>query len=81
MKLTEFIFDLLPSDGFARLPRWHSARESTCQCRRLGFDPWIRKIPWKRKWQPIPVFLPGKSHGQRSLAGYSPWDCKESDTI
>ena len=36
------------------------------------FNPWVSKIPWKRKWQPTPVFLPGKSHGQRSLAGYSP---------
>ena len=41
-------------------------------------DPWVGKILWSRKWQPIPVFLPGKSHRQRSLAGYSPWDCKES---
>ena len=47
--------------------------------RRRGFDPWIRKIPWRRKWQPTPVFLPGKFHGQRSLAGYSPWGHKESD--
>ena len=45
-----------------------------------GFDPWVRKIPWRRKWQPTPVFLPGKSHRQRSLAGYSPWGPKESDT-
>ena len=44
-----------------------------------GFDPWVRKIPWRRKWQPTPVFLPGKSHRQRSLAGYSPWGPKESD--
>ena len=43
-------------------------------------DPWVGKIPWRRKWQPTPVFLPGKSHGQRSLAGYSPWTLKESDT-
>ena len=50
------------------------------QCRRPGFDPWIRKIPWRRKWQPTPVLLPGKSHGQRSLVGYSPWGCKEQDT-
>ena len=40
---------------------------------------WVRKIPWKRKWQPTSVFWPGKSHGQRSLVGYSPWGCKESD--
>ena len=48
-------------------------QESTCQCRRLEFHPWVRKIPWRRKWKLTPVFLPGKSHGQRSLAGYSPW--------
>ena len=41
--------------------------------RDVGFDPWVGKIPWRRKWQPTPVFLPGKSHGQRSLAGYSPY--------
>ena len=41
--------------------------------RRLGFDPWVGKSPWRRKWQPTPVFLPGKSHGQRRLAGCSPW--------
>ena len=49
------------------------------QCWRLRFDPWVGKIPWRRKWQPIPVLSPGKSHGQRSLVGYSPWSCKESD--
>ena len=46
---------------------------------RPGFKPWVKKIPWRRKWQPTAVFLPGKSHGQRSLVGYSPWGCKESD--
>ena len=45
-----------------------------------GFNLWVRKIPWIRKWQPTPVCLPGKSHGQSSLVGYSPWHCKESDT-
>ena len=55
-----------------------SGKES-CQCRRCkrcGFDPWVRKIPWRRKWQPTPIFLPRKSHGQRSLVGYGR---KESD--
>ena len=42
-----------------------------------GDDPWVRKIPWRRKWQPIPLFLPGKFHGQKSLVGYSPWGCTE----
>ena len=48
--------------------------------RRQGFDPWVRKIPWRRRWQPTPIFLSGKSHGQRRLAGYGPWACKELDT-
>ena len=62
------------------LPRWLSGKETTCQCRRHRFDPWVGKIPCRKKWQPTPVFLPGKSHGQRSLAGYSPWGRKELDT-
>ena len=45
-----------------------------------GMEPWVRKIPWRRKWQPTPVFLPGKSRGRRSLVDYSPWGCKELDT-
>ena len=49
------------------------------QCGRCRFDPWVGKIPWRRTWQPTPVFLPGESHGQRSLVGYGPWDRKESD--
>ena len=54
-------------------------KEPGCQCRRLRFHPWVGKIPWRRKRQPTPVFLPGKSHGQRSLGGYGPWGCRESD--
>ena len=49
------------------------------RCGRLGFDLWVRKIPWRREWQPTPVFLPGEFHGQRSLVGYSSWSHKESD--
>ena len=66
-----------------RASSWLSCKESACQCRRHRaheFNPWVRKIPWRRKWQPAPIFLPGKSHGQRSLEGYSPWGAKESDT-
>jgi len=44
------------------------------------FDPWVRKIPWRREWLPTPEFLPGEFHAHRSLASYSPWGCKESDT-
>ena len=58
-------------------------KEPACQCgrhERHGFDPWVGKIPWRRAWQPTPVFLPGEVHGQRSLAGYSPWGHKELDS-
>jgi len=60
-----------------------AGKESSCQYRRpkrYGFSPWVGKIPWRRKWQPTPVFLLRKFHRQRSLAGYSPGGCKESDT-
>ena len=46
----------------------------------MQFHPWVGKILWRRAWQPTPVFLPAESHGQRSMAGYGPWGCKESDT-
>ena len=64
------------------IPGGASGKESACQCRRHrrhGFHPWVRKILWSRKWKLIPVFLPWKFHGQRSLLGYSPWGCKELD--
>ena len=62
------------------LPSGSSGKESACQCRRhkrRRFDPWIGKIPWRRAQQPTSVFLPGESHGQRSLVGYSPQCCKD----
>ena len=55
-----------------------SGKEFTCQRKRYQrsrFDPWVRTIPWSREWQPTPACLPGKFHGQRSAAGYSPWGC------
>ena len=63
-----------------RSSRWLSGKEPTCQYRRHRFSPWGGKIPWRRKWQPTLVFLPGESHGHRRLVGYSPWDHRESDT-
>ena len=57
------------------IPRWLSGKESACQrrrCRRRGFDPSVRKISWRRAWQPTPVFLPGEAHGQRHLSDNSP---------
>ena len=59
-----------------------SGKEPTWQCRRCkrcAFDSWVGTIPRRRKWQPTPIFLPGESHGQRSLVGYSPWGHKELD--
>ena len=61
-------------------PGGTSGKEPTCQCRRCkrcGFDPWVGKIPWRRAQKLTPVFLPGESHGQRSLGGYRPWGHKE----
>ena len=62
-------------------PGGTSGKKPACQCRRQKrprFDPWVGKIYWRWAWQPTPVFLPGESHGQRSLMGYSPWAGKES---
>ena len=72
-------------NGMSGLPWQLSGKKSACSsdCRRLrrhGFNPWVRKTFWMRKWQPTPVFLLGKFHGQRTLMGYSPWGCKMSDT-
>ena len=58
-----------------------SGKESACQCRsrRPRFNPWVRKTPWRRAWQPTPVLLPGKFHGQRRLVGYIPWGRREAN--
>ena len=61
------------------LPSWLRQLGIHLQCRRPGFYPWVGKIPFRREWQPPPVLLLGEFHGQRSQAGYSPWDHKESD--
>ena len=61
---------------------WFHGKEPASQCRRCrrpGFDPWVGKVPWRRKWHPSPVSMPGKFHGQRSLASYIPWGHKELD--
>ena len=59
-------------------PGGSDSKESVCNTG-PGFDPWVGKIPWRRAGQPTPAFLPGESHGRRSLAGYRPWGRKESD--
>ena len=60
-------------------PSGASGKEPTCQCKRHGFDPWVRKTPWRRVQKPTPLILLGKSSGQRSLAGYSPWGRKRGN--
>ena len=68
--------DPLKTEPFGGLSRWHSGKESIYQCRRhrrLRFDPWVRKILWRKAWQTTPVFLPEKSHGQRNLVAYNLW--------
>ena len=81
--------DLRFGDGGGYGPHWASLMTQQwkkiihlpCRiCRRHSFHPWFGKIPWRRKWQPTPVFLPGKSHGQSSLVAYCPGGCKESHT-
>ena len=76
----------MQSDAFtvARLPGWLRGKESACRrrrCRRRRFDPWVRKVTWRRRWHPTPVLLPGESHGQRGLAGYSPWGRKNQTRL
>jgi len=68
------------SVAFLDFPGGSDGKVSCLQCGRPGFDPWVGKILWRRKWQPTPVLLPGKSHGQRSVVGYSPRGRKDSDT-
>ena len=72
-QLVSFIFlnkILIYTNSQFGLPRWHSDKESACQCRRHRRSPWVGNIPWNRKSQPTPEFLPGESHRQRSLVGY-----------
>ena len=66
----------LHSLGF---PGGSDGKESACNAGDLDSDPWVGRIPWRREWLPTPGFLPREFHGQRSLAGYSPWGHKESD--
>ena len=61
------------------LPWWLSGKESACECRRCGFNPWVRRTPWRRKWQPTLVFLPGKPHRQRNLGAKQSLGSKRSD--
>ena len=89
LRVQKLIFTCMVNWFLIRIPRQlgfpggASGKEPACSCRRhkrLGFNSWVGKIPWRRAWQPTPVLLPGESHGQRSLAGYSPQGHKELDT-
>ena len=79
MKVSAFIFKIANYKDLGFLQVGTSGKEPACQGRRSrkhGFDPWARKIPWRRAWQPTSVLLPRESHGQRSLAGYRPQNRK-----
>ena len=65
--------------GASPMAQWVKNLSAMLETQWTTFDSWIRDIPWRRNWQPTAIFLPGKSHGQRSLAGYSPWGLKEFD--
>ena len=84
MLLFTILCALVLDSDYQRAPLMvQMVKESACQCRRLkrrGFNPCVEKILWRRKWQPTPVFLPRECHGQKSLAGYSPWSHKELAT-
>ena len=80
--VSEQVLETEPKGGQG-FPGDASGKEPACRCsgcKRYGFSPWVGKIPWRRKWHPTPVSLPGKPHGQRSLVGFSLWGHKESDT-
>ena len=68
------------AQSWTRMRRLSTQARQCRRCKKYGFNPWIRKIPWSREWLPTPVFLPGKFLRQRNLAGYRPWGCKELDT-
>ena len=76
-ELNFFIFSCKPALHFLLVAQMV---KNWLHCRRPRFCPWVGKIPWKREWQPTPVFLTIEFHGQRSLVGYSPWSRKELDT-
>ena len=86
-RVMSLLFNMLSRLVIAFLPRValvvkKKKKKKTCQyrrCKTRGFDPWVGKMPWRRKWLPTPVFLSRESYGQRSLAGYSPQGCKELD--
>ena len=89
LRVQKWIFTFMVSWFLIRIPRQlgfpggTSGKEPACQCRRRkrrGFHSWVGKMPWRRARQPTPVSLPGESHGERSLAGYSPWGHEESHT-
>ena len=73
--LFDFRLQLIRDRGFPGGSVVKNLPANAGYAKRLGFDPWIGKIPWRRKWQPTPIFLPRKSHRQRSLVSYSPWGC------
>ena len=81
LTLTSRALGYQPGDDFYELPWWLSGKELTCQCRRCWFHPWVGKVPWRRKWQPTAVFLPGKSHEQRAWWATVHWVTVRQDWV
>ena len=79
-QIFKYKFQLTGNTGGKGFPVGSDSKSIWLQCRKPRLNPWVRKTPWRRKWQLTPVFLPGKSHGWRSLVGYSPWGRRESDS-
>ena len=78
--MVHFIIFIITYMALLGFPGGSDGKKICLQCRRPGFDPWVGKIPWRRKRQPAPVSFPGEFHGRRSLAGCNPWGLEESDT-
>ena len=76
LELILYIYKIIYIKSYIYMHMHYRNGLPACQCRGHVFDPWVRKIPWRRKWQPSQVFLPWKSHEHRSLGGYSPWGCR-----
>ena len=79
-EILQNVWVLCPPHSQAGLPCWLRCLGICLQCRRHEFDPWVKKIPWRKELPSTPAFLPGESHGQRNLASYSPWSHKKSGT-
>ena len=80
LEIQHNIGEVIEVSGASQVAQWQRIYLQCRRCRRRGFNPWVGKIPWRKKWQPSPVFFLGESHGQRSWEGHNPWGDEEPDT-